>query len=69
MDATLELTFKDAAEAAMVAQAIGPDDPEHAKVTVQGDTVHVTASASSVGGILRTLDDVLACVRAAAPDA
>lgn len=57
--------FGSARSAARVAAALSADDPGYVKVRVRGATLDVTIRASSAASARATVDDLLACVRAA----
>lgn len=63
--ATLRLAFHDAQEAALVAQAIAPENEGYVTVRQEGATLHIETSADAPLALLRTLDDLLACASAA----
>lgn len=62
--ATLTLEFASESDARTVARAIAPDNGTHATCKAIGRRVQVVASADTPMGLLRTLDDLLECVRA-----
>ena len=63
--ATLTLTFRDAATAATVAQAVSLDDEGFIRTRRRGATIAATAVADGPMSLLHTLDDYLACVSVA----
>ncbi len=67
-DGILRLGFPTAELANQALAALAPDDSQHAKLRVEGTTLMVEAGAESSMGVLRTIDDILACLRAAFPD-
>lgn len=69
MTATAELRvrLRDAAAAQAMLRSLQADDPGSAALATDGRDLVVVASASSAMGLLRTLDDLLGCVRAAEP--
>ncbi|MGB0652023.1 MAG: KEOPS complex subunit Pcc1 [Thermoplasmatota archaeon] len=60
----LRLSFPSPDEAQAAAAALAPDNEGHAVCRVEGTTLHVEAEAASWPGLLRTLDDVMVCLRA-----
>ena len=60
----LRLQFPDRRAAEAARQAIEPDNLGHATCRVEGRTLVVEASAASMMGLLRSLDDVMGCLRA-----
>lgn len=65
--ATVRLRLRDAAAAQRMARSLAADDPGSAALAAEGRDVVVACSAASALGLLRTLDDLLGCVRAAEP--
>lgn len=65
--AEVRVRLRDGAAAQRLQQSLAADDPEHAACTVEGRDLVLVASAPTALGLLRTLDDVLGCVRAAEP--
>ena len=63
--ARLTLTFDDAASAEAVAAAVALDDEGYIRTTRRGRTLIAEASAEGPMGLLRTLDDYLACISVA----
>src|SRR5207249_10936423 len=63
--ARLTLTFDDAASAEAVAAAVALDDEGYLRTTRRGRTLIAEASAEAPMGLLRTLDDYLACISVA----
>lgn len=64
----LSLDCGDAREAEVLASALRVDDPHLAQVLASGAHVKVHLQATSALGLLRAVDDVLECFRAARPD-
>jgi hypothetical protein len=62
--AALELGLGSPEQARAVATALLADDPGAIACEARGATLVVRASSPSMMGLLRTLDDVVACVRA-----
>jgi hypothetical protein len=58
--AVLHLTFPSTAAAAHAAAALAADDDAHVRTHHEGALVRVEATAESVRGLLRAVDDVLA---------
>lgn len=58
----LDLGTPEAVTAAMA--ALGPDNEGFARMEQDGTVLVVTADADGAMGLLRTLDDVLGCLRA-----
>lgn len=63
-DATVRIVFSDADAAETARAALEPDNDGHLEAVVEGDALILTASAGSIMGLLRSLDDALGCVRA-----
>jgi hypothetical protein len=68
VDAVLRLRCRDSVEAERLRRSLAPDDAAHATVRVEGATLVVEATSQARLGLLRTLDDLLGCLRAAEPD-
>lgn len=66
--ATVRLTFPSAAEAETARAALEPDNDGFVAATVAGSELEITAESDSIMGLLRTLDDVLGCLRATGMD-
>jgi hypothetical protein len=66
--AVLRLRCRDSGEAERVRRSLAPDDAAHAVLRVEGATLVVEAGAPAALGLLRTLDDLLGCLRAAEPE-
>lgn len=62
--ATVRIAFPSAADAETARAALEPDNDGFLHATIEGSGLVVTASSDSVMGLLRTLDDVLGCLRA-----
>ena len=65
--ALLRLRCRDAAEAERLRLSLAADDDGHASLRVEGAVLVVEARSGTALGLLRTLDDVLGCLRAAEP--
>lgn len=65
--ADVRIRLRDAAAAQRLVRALAADDAGSAAIAADGSDVVVTASGASALGLLRTLDDLLGCVRAAEP--
>ena len=65
--AEVRIRLKDAAAAQRLARSLLADDPGSAAIAVEGRDLLLVASGDSALGLLRTLDDLLGCVRAAEP--
>ncbi|MEA3203983.1 MAG: hypothetical protein QOI63_1663 [Thermoplasmata archaeon] len=63
----LRIDVGSATEARLLAAALTADDAELAPCRAEGTQVVVALRAQSPMGVLRTLDDVLDCLRAARP--
>ena len=63
-EARVTLVFAVAADAAAAAAALAPDNGGHLRTRCEGPLLHLEASADTAMGLLRTLDDALACLRA-----
>lgn len=61
----VRIDFGDAAVADAVHRALAPDNAEYVTARVEGSVLVAGAAADSPGGLLHTLDDLLACVTAA----
>ncbi len=66
--AGLHLRCRDSVEAERLRRSLAVDDAGHAVLRVEGATLSVEAQSTTALGVLRTLDDVLGCLRAAEPD-
>jgi hypothetical protein len=66
--AELRLRCRDSAEAERLRRSLAPDDAAQARLGVEGATLLIDASSPAALGLLRTLDDLLGCLRAAEPD-
>lgn len=64
----LHLRCRDSVEAEQLRRSIAADDAGHLTLRVEGATLVVEADSATPLGVLRTLDDVLGCLRAAEPD-
>lgn len=64
----LRIRCADAAEAGRLLRALAPDDPGGVGLRVEGADLVVDARSPTALGALRTVDDVLGCLRAAGPD-
>lgn len=53
------------AEAERLGRALEPDHEGHVAWLVEGDELVLEASSETVLGLVRTVDDLLGCVRAA----
>lgn len=62
--ARVTLRFATASEASSAAASLAPDNGDHLRMRVEGAELHLEARAASLMGLLRTLDDALACLRA-----
>lgn len=62
--ASVTLRFANPDEAQAAAKALAPDNGEHLRTRVEGADLHLEATSGSAMGLLRTLDDALACLRA-----
>jgi hypothetical protein len=63
--ARLTLSFKDAATAQAVADAVSLDDEGYIRTTRRGRTLEASATADGTMSLLHTIDDYLACVSVA----
>lgn len=66
--AVLRLRCRDSGEAERLRRSLAADDAGHAALRVEGATLVVEADSATALGVLRTLDDLLGCLRAAEPD-
>lgn len=62
------LAFATAADAARAEAALRPDNEGHVSTRVEGSRLVLEAKSGSAIGLLRTLDDALACLRATGLD-
>lgn len=62
--AEVRIVCVDEGAAARLAAALSPDDGGSVGLDVAGATLVVTARGATRMGLLRTLDDVLGCIRA-----
>lgn len=65
--AEVRVRLRDAAAAQRLLRSLEADDAGHAALAVDGRDLVVVAGAGTALGLLRTLDDLLGCVRAAEP--
>lgn len=65
--ASLRIRMRDAAAAQRLVRSLAADDAGSAAILAEGRDVIVACSAATAMGLLRTLDDLLGCVRAAEP--
>jgi hypothetical protein len=65
---SLRIRCADAVEARRLLRALAPDDPGSAGLAVDGADLTVAVRSATALGALRTVDDVLGCLRAAEPD-
>lgn len=63
--ASLRVRFASRAEAERAGRSIEPDNAGHVAWAVDGGDLVLEASADTVLGLVRTVDDVLGCLRAA----
>ena len=66
--AILSLRCRDSGEAERARRSLAADDDGHAALRVEGTVLVVEAGSETALGLLRTLDDLLGCLRAAEPD-
>lgn len=67
-EATLTLQCASDAEAQALLEALAPDNEGFAAVTRDGTALTIRAESTSIMGLLRSLDDVLGCLRATGMD-
>lgn len=67
-DATIRLQFPSPAAANRARDAIAPDNGGFIDATVDGSVLVIAARSDSTMGLLRSLDDVLGCLRATGMD-
>ncbi|HDS59164.1 MAG TPA: hypothetical protein ENN54_02570 [Thermoplasmatales archaeon] len=60
--ATLRLEYASPDEAERIARTLAPDNQGYIQVTVSGNVILATATASTAGSLRHTLDDFLACL-------
>lgn len=65
--ASLRIRMRDAAAARRLVRSLSADDAGSAAIVAEGRDVVVACSSTGAMGLLRTLDDLLACVRAGEP--
>jgi hypothetical protein len=63
----VRLRCADAAEAERLLRALAPDDPGTLRLAVEGRDLLLSVEGPTALGALRTMDDALGCLRAAAP--
>ncbi|MEK6975029.1 MAG: KEOPS complex subunit Pcc1 [Candidatus Thermoplasmatota archaeon] len=61
--ASLRIRFPSRTEADRAGRALEPDNAGHVAWMVEGSDLVLEASADSVLGLVRTVDDVLGCLR------
>ncbi|HUR63843.1 MAG TPA: hypothetical protein VM241_05105 [Candidatus Thermoplasmatota archaeon] len=66
--AVLRVRCRDSVEAEQARRSLAADGDGHASLRVEGAVLVVEATSASALGLLRTLDDLLGCLRAAEPD-
>jgi len=62
--ATLVLNFPTVAEAERALASLAPDNGEFCTLKLDGASVELQADAASPLGMLRSIDDILGCLRA-----
>lgn len=65
VELSLSVEYADEREAAMVLAALGPDNEGYLTSSQQGRVIHFLIESSSVGTLRNSVDDLLACLRAA----
>ena len=65
--AEVRLQLRDAMAAQRLLRSLAVDDVGSAALAIEGRDLVIVASASTAMGLLRTLDDLLGCARAAEP--
>jgi hypothetical protein len=65
---SLRIRCRDGAEAQRLLRSVAPDDPGSVGLTVEGADLALEVRSATALGALRTVDDVLGCLRAAEPD-
>lgn len=63
--ASLRIRFASRTEADRAGRSLAPDNAGHVAWAVDGGDLVLEASADSVLGLVRTVDDLLGCLRAA----
>lgn len=63
--ASLRIRFASRTEADRAGRALDPDHDGHVAWLVEGNELVLEASGETLLGLLRTVDDVLGCLRAA----
>lgn len=63
-EARVTVRLRDEDEARQVAASLGPDNEGYISCEQDGSTLTLRAKAGTAMGLLRTLDDALACIRA-----
>ena len=63
--AEVRIACASSTEAHTLLAALAPDDGGHLRSRVEGEALVLDAEADTMMGLLRTLDDALACLRAA----
>lgn len=62
--ASLRVRFPSRAEAERAGRALAPDNQGQVAWLVEGDELVLEASADTILGLVRTVDDLLGCIRA-----
>lgn len=62
--ASLRVRFGSRAEAERAGRALEPDNAGHVAWVVEGNDLVLEASSETVLGLVRTVDDLLGCLRA-----
>ena len=63
--ASLRVRCPSRADAERLGRSLAPDNAGHAAWTTEGADLVIAASADTVLGLVRTVDDLLGCLRAA----
>lgn len=66
--ASLRVRFPSRTEADRAGRALAPDNGGHVAWMVDGNDLVLEASADTILGLVRTVDDLLGCLRAAGLD-
>ncbi|GEM_PF-2624396 len=65
MEGEILLEYGDEERARCVGESVAVDDDAYVSVEVRGKTVIVRVSAETARGLMRAMDDVLACISTA----
>lgn len=66
--ATLRIAYATAQDAEVAAQALAPDHDGHVAWRLERDVLVLQVTSKTTLGLIRTVDDLLGCLRALEPD-